>query len=256
MKRIMLSGAGTLLLLIAGCGVREKVVYFQENQNGQDTIRPYSYSPVYHTSDLLSVTISAMDAETAKPFNTNVIAYTADDGRVSNVPMQQGYFVDSAGMIELPVLGPVHVGGLNRSQATELIRKKLDAYIDHPIITIKILNYKITVLGDVRQPGTFQVPGERVTLPEAIGMAGDMNITGVRKNILVIRDIDGIKTEIRVDLTSRESYNSPAYYLMQNDIVYVEPNKARRNSSVVGTNAGIIVSVTSIILTTIILLTR
>lgn len=248
--------AAALLTMSAACGLRKKVVYFQGNDAGTDTILPYTYVPVYHVNDLLSVTVSAMDAEAVKPFNTNVVAYTSEDGRVSNVPMQQGYFVDSSGMIDLPVLGQIRVGGLSRSQATKLIRDRLNTYVVNPIVTVKILNYKITVLGDVKAPGTFQIPGERVTLPEALGMAGDMNITGQRTNILVIRDLDGKKTEYRIDLTKKECYNSPAYYLMQNDIVYVEPNKARRSSSAVGTNAGIIVSVTSLILTTVILLTR
>jgi len=255
--RLLLPGGSIFLIMLAtSCAVREKVVYFQDSETGGDTLKPYNYSPVYHANDLLSVSVSAMDAEAVKPFNTNVIAYTAEDGKASSVPMQQGYFVDSAGMIDLPVLGQVKVGDLTRSQATKLIREKLNAYVVNPIVTIKILNYKITVLGDVKVPGTFPIPSERVTLPEALGMAGDMNITGIRKNVLVIRDIDGVKTEFRVDLTSKECYNSPAYYLLQNDIVYVEPNKAKRNSSTVGTNAGIIVSVSSLIITTIILLTR
>jgi len=207
-------------------------------------------------NDLLSITVSAMDAETVKPFNINVIAYTSEDGRASNVPMQQGYFVDTAGMIDFPVVGKIKVGGLSRPEAVQLIKQKLAPYVVDPLVTIKIMNYKVTVLGDVKIPGAFPVPSERVTLPEALGMAGDMNITGMRKNILVIRDIDGVKTEIRVDLTSKNAYNSPGYYLLQNDVVYVEPNHAKRNSSIIGTNAGIFISVASLLLTSIALLTR
>jgi polysaccharide export outer membrane protein len=245
-----------LVTLGASCGIREKTVYFQPAQSGSDSIEKRFYSPVYHSNDLLSITVSAMDAEAARPFNISVVAFAAEDGRVSNTPMQQGYFIDTAGMIDFPVIGKIRVGGLNRPEAVQLIKQKLTPYIVDPLVTIKIMNYKITVLGDVKLPGVFPIPSERVSLPEALGMAGDMNITGVRKNVLVIRDIDGVKTEIRVDLTSKSAYNSPGYYLQQNDVVYVEPNKAKRNSSIVGTNAGIFISVASLLLTTIAILTR
>lgn len=242
--------------IVSSCGVREKVVYLQDSENGSDSIAKHYYSPVYRSNDLLSISVSSMDAETVKPFNMNVVSYTSEDGRASNTPMQLGYFVDTAGCIEFPVVGRIKVGGLNRTEMVQMLRHKLSPYVVDPIINVKILNYKITVLGDVKMPGTFTIPSERVTLPEALGMAGDMNITGVRKNILVIRDLDGVKTEYRVDLTSKNAYNSPAYYLMQNDVVYVEPNKAKRNSSVVGTNATIFVSIASLLLTTIALITR
>jgi polysaccharide biosynthesis/export protein len=257
-RHYLLLGCAGLFLIALGtsCGIREKTVYFQPTENGSDSIVKRFYSPVYRSNDLLSITVSAMDAEAVKPFNLNVIAFTSDDGRASNAPLQQGYFVDSAGTIDFPVIGKIAIGGLGRSEAVQLIKQKLAPYVVDPLVTIKIMNYKITVLGDVKFPGAFPVPSERVTLPEALGMAGDMNMTGVRKNVLVIRDIDGMKTEIRVDLTSKSAYNSPGYYLQQNDIVYVEPNNAKRNSSIIGTNAGIFISVASLLLTSIALLTR
>lgn len=232
------------------------MVYFQPSVSGSDSIIQHAYAPVYHSNDLLSVTVASMDAESVKPFNMSIVAYTSEDGRATNVPMQQGYFVDTAGYIDFPVLGKLKVGGLTRMQAVQLIRQKLTPYVIDPLVIVKILNYKITVLGDVKNPGTFPIPSERVTLPEALGMAGDMNVTGVRNNVLIIRDIDGVKTEIRVDLTSKETYNSPGYYLRQNDVVYIEPNRAKRNSSVTGTTAGIFISVASLLLTTIAILTR
>jgi polysaccharide export outer membrane protein len=257
-KRYVLLACVGLLFTALGtsCGIRKKVVYFQPAEDGTDTIATYSYSPVYHSNDLLSITVSAMDAEAVKPFNTSVISFTSEDGRASTVPMQQGYFVDAEGWIDFPVLGRIKVGGLKRSEAVLQIKQKLAPYVVDPSVVIKILNYKVTVLGDVKLPGSFPITSERVTLPEALGMAGDMNMTGVRKNVLVIRDIDGVKTEIRVDLTSKSAYNSPGYYLQQNDVVYVEPNKAKRNSSIIGTNAGIFISVASLLLTSIALLTR
>lgn len=258
MRNCLLYGCAALLmtLIAASCGVREKTVYFQPSESGSDSIVKMWYSPVYRSNDLLSVTVSAMDAEAVKPFNMSVIAYSTEDARAAGVPTQQGYFVDSAGFINFPVVGRIEVGGLSRDQATQRIREKLAPYVVDPIVNVRILNFRITVLGDVKTPGSFSIPSERVSLPEALGMAGDMNMTGVRRNVLVIRDIDGQKTEIRVDLTSKNAYNSPAYYLQQNDVVYVEPNRAKRNTSAIGTNTGIFISVASLLLTSIALLTR
>jgi len=244
-----------IVLFITSCHTSKEIVYLQEN-SGADSTANFYYSPVYHMNDLLSITVSAMDAEAVKPFNRAIVAYTSDNAQASNVPMQQGYFIDTAGYISFPVIGQLKIGGLTRMQAIQMIRDELKTYVKDPMVMIKILNYKVTVLGDVKLPGTFSVSSERITLPEALGLAGDLNITGVRKNILIIRDIDGKKTEIRVDLTSKNAYNSPGYYLRQNDVVYVQPNRVRRGSSVVGTNAGILVSIASLLLTTIALLTR
>ena len=122
---------------------------------------------------------------------------------------------------------------------------------------MRILNYKVTVLGEVKNPGTFTIPNERITLPEALGIAGDLLITGVRHDVLVIRDVDGKITETRIDLRKKDLFRSPVYYLQQNDIVYVEPNRARINSSVVNaSNAGIAISVLSLLITMVTLLTR
>jgi len=144
------------------------------------------------------------------------------------------------------------LSGLSRSEAISHIQKRLALYINHPVVTVQILNYKITVLGDVKKPGTFKVPNERITLLEAIGLAGDLNITGNRKNVLVIRDHDGVKEEYRIDLTASALFSSPVYYLEQNDMVYVEPNgTARLRSSLFVTTTGIFVSLTSLIITTI-----
>ena len=119
------------------------------------------------------------------------------------------------------------------------------------------MNYKITVLGEVRNPGTFTIPNERITLPEALGIAGDLQISGIRKNVMVIRDIEGKKTEYRVNLTSKELFSSPVYYLQQNDLVYVEPNRAKVNSSVVNpANVSLVISIISLFVTMVILFTR
>ena len=141
--------------------------------------------------------------------------------------------------------------------ATVLLKEKLSAYINNPVVNIQILNFKVTVLGEVNTPGTFKIPNERITILEALGLAGDLKITGVRKNVLVIRDNNGEKEEFRVNLTDRELFNSPIYYLQQNDVVYVEPNAASRsNSTIWKTTGGVFISLTSLIITTIVLIVK
>ncbi|WP_430405535.1 polysaccharide biosynthesis/export family protein [Fluviicola sp.] len=139
----------------------------------------------------------------------------------------------------------------------DTIHTLLNGYLKNPTVQIQIQNFKITVLGDVKNPGTFKIPNERITLIEAIGLSGDMKMSGVRKNVLVIRDSCGIKREYRVDMTKKELFSSPAYYLKQNDVVYVEPNVAARSEGTLWKTTGaIFISLTSLVITTIILITR
>ena len=235
------------------------MIYFNSEEIIKNSEVNKSYIPVFHTDDLLGINVSGIDQETVKPFNLPVIAGGSGNssGYVTGTPSLLGYLIDADGNIDFPVVGKIKLLGLSRMEATELIKDKLKAYLNNPIVNIRILNYKITVLGDVRNPGTFNIPNERITLPEALGIAGDLNITGKRKNILVIRDVDGKKTETRVDLTSNELFSSPVFYLTQNDIVYIEPNRAKLNSSVVNaSNVGIVISVISLITTIAVLLSR
>lgn len=247
-------------LTLTSCASKKKINYFQ-NSSANDTIikaeNNQTYTPVFKADDFLSIEITAADLESVKPFLLDVLPGGGQATAYNNgIAAKSGYLIDAFGNIDFPLLGKIHFAGLNRIEATELIKKRLSEYINNPIVNIRIQNFKITILGDVRNPGSFNIPNERITLPEAIGIAGDLNITGVRKNILVIRDNNGVKTEYRIDLTSKEVFTSPVYYLSQNDVVYVEPNRAKRNSSLVSTTAGVFISVTSLILTTVNLLTK
>lgn len=218
-----------------------------------------NYTPTLKTDDLLSITVSSTDPDAVKPFNLPIATmFNNNMGSYSQgAPTPPGYLIDAEGNIEFPIIGKIKVAGMTRPAAIEIIREKLKIYVKDATVIIRILNYKVTVLGEVKNPGTFTIPNERISLPEAIGIAGDLNITGLRKNVLVIRDVDGKKTEYRVDLTSKELFSSPVFYLNQNDIVYVEPNRAKINSSVINpANAGIVISSVSLIITVIALITR
>ncbi|MGI9533152.1 polysaccharide biosynthesis/export family protein, partial [Lutimonas sp.] len=134
------------------------------------------------------------------------------------------------------------IAGMNRAQATKMLQDKLTDYIKDPIVDIETVNYRITVLGEVARPGTFTATNERITLIEALSLAGDLTIYGERENVLVIQDYDGKKTYTRVNLKSDDLFNSPVYYLSQNDVVYVEPNKTRAKNSAIGAQTGVILS--------------
>ena len=242
-------------LLLSSCATKERMVYFQ-NDNQQDTIisSHSGYTPVLKKDDFISVIVTADDPETAIPFNfpAQESRNLSSNGYTQGNPVKTGYLIDEEGNVSLPVLGRIHLAGMNRMEATAMLENKYSEYLNNPVVNIHIENYKITVLGDVLKPGTFKIPNERITILEAIGLAGDLNITGERENILVIRDMNGKKVTYRLDLTSPDVLNSPAYYLQQNDVVYVEPNSAARSQGTFWRTSGsILISVTSLIVTTI-----
>lgn len=238
------------IFTIVSCASREQIVYFQGDM---ETIarEAEKYSPTIQPDDLLVITISARDFDATKPFNQVNYYY-----QNQNEMRLQTYLVDEEGYIEYPVLGKVKLGGLSRSQAIEELKKQLSEYIIDPGVTLGITNFKVTVLGEVARPGSFTIPNERITVLEALGLAGDLTINGVRNNVMVLREINGEKSFHRIDLTSSSSVTSPAYYLMQNDVVYVEPNRAQINSSTYSRNTSVIISVAGLIITVISVLTR
>jgi polysaccharide export outer membrane protein len=244
-----------LVVLLSSCASKKKMVYFQGSMNGSENT---NYNPILHTDDFLTVIVMGMDQETVKPFNLPVTTTMMNAGGYSlGSQTPPGYLVDINGNIDFPLIGKVKVAGLTRSVVIDSLKARLKPYLTNPTILIRILNFKVTVLGEVNNPGTFTIPNERVTLPEVLGIAGDLKITAKRKNIIVIRDVDGKKTEYKVDLTSKDIFSSPVYYLNQNDVVYVEPNRAKLNSAVLNqSNVGIIISAVSLIITVIVLIKK
>lgn len=179
-----------------------------------------------------------------------------------NVSQQRlvGYLVNQDGNIDFPILGEIHVEGLTRMQVTELIKKRLieEELIKDPIVTVQFLNFKVSVIGEVGRPGTFDISGDRITLLEALSMAGDLTIYGRRDRVAVIREKDGKRSILYHDLRSSDIFQSPCYYLQQNDIVYVEPNNAKTGQSRINSNnsvgvwlsgVSVLASITSLLVT-------
>lgn len=240
----------SLIFLLFSCASRKDIVYYQNIDTikaGQNT---NSYEVKIQPDDLLMIIVSAEDPEIALPFNLTTVA-TQNNANLLAATSQsviQSYLVDKSGNIEFPVLGKLQIGGLTRTEALQLLKDKIGVYIKNPIINMRIMNFKISMQGEVNIPGTYSVTSERVTLIEALSMAKDMTIYGKRDNILVIREVNGVKSYNRVDITKADFINSPFYYLAQNDVIYIEPNRTKVNASAVGPNTSVIISAVSILI--------
>ncbi|MDH0673124.1 polysaccharide biosynthesis/export family protein [Empedobacter sp. GD03861] len=240
-------------VIITSCGSRKEIVYFQNQE--QLTTSFEQYIPKIQPTDQLAIVISAADVAAVAPFNQmSTIQTTANSNTIS--PYSPTYTVDENGNISLPMVGNVKLAGLTRSQAIETIKNKVSKYVVNPGVNVNFVNFRISVLGEVTRPGSFIVPTERITLLDALGMAGDLTIKGKRENVTVIRESNGVKERFNVDLTSESALNSPVYYLAQNDVVYVEPNSAQVSASKFTPNYSLWISMAGVIISVISVLTR
>lgn len=248
-----------LVITISSCVSKKDIIYFQNDEIDQSKVSN-SYKTIIKPDDVLQITITALDVEAVRPFNLAAVTYSTSSNSAIGVAQQQTYLVDTNGEIDFPVLGKLKIGGMTRDQFIAFLKDKLEPdYILDPNINIRIANYKVTVLGDVQRPGSYPIPNERITILEAIGLAGDLNISGQRQNVIVHREEEGKKVQYQVDLLSKKIFTSPVYYLQQNDVVYVEPNYARIQSASANSNTSLIISISGVIislLTAISILTR
>ncbi|MGS4345236.1 polysaccharide biosynthesis/export family protein [Myroides odoratus] len=245
-------------VLFTSCASRKKVLYYQ---NVEEVLAQNNTVTHFETrlqpDDLLMIIVSAQDREAAAPFNlTNTMTSNPNNPAGTGQMQQQLYLVDNKGNIEFPVLGTIKISGLSKKEAIDYITTEVSKYIINPIVNMRIMNFKVTVQGEVNRPGIHTVVSERLTLTDAIALSGDMTVYGKRDNVLVIREVEGKRIPYRVDMTKADFITSPYYYLNQNDIVYVEPNKTRVNSSAVGPNLSLGISAISLIVTIIALATK
>ena len=218
-----LSLLALLLVALASCKTLEKLVYLQQGDASQVQA---NYQPLLRTDDQLLIQVGGADMEALAPFQFYYNANQAQGGGAQGMQMLQNitYLIDINGNINFPVLGFVKVAGLTRLQTIELLQNELQKYVEGAVVNVQLVNYKFTVLGQVRNPGVYNIPTERYTILEALGQAGDLLPTGVRQNVLVVREENGQRQEFRLDLTQKDLFASPAYYIHQNDVIYVEPN--------------------------------
>lgn len=253
MKNIVLTIVVSVLFM--QCVSKKDIVYLQYDDVDVKNISN-DYQLKFKPDDMLQIIVSAENLESVQSFNLPVFAVQTTD-RVIGQPQLQAYLVDKDGYIEFPVLGRLKVGGLTRVEVIQLMKQKLNpTYIKNPIINIYITNFKVTVQGDVFRPGTFTVSNERLSIFDALGLAGDLNISGNRENVLVIREENGTKNEYRVNLTSKKILTSPVYYLQQNDVVYIEPNYAKSQDAAYTRNTGLFISLASVLISLLTVVTR
>lgn len=245
-----------LSLAVLSCAPRQEINYMKDIEsvaldnsikNSRSTLQP---------GDQLIITVSAKDLDVVKPFNQNysstatVAQYSAPSGNAQFQPMPSTgptYMVDTDGNIDFPQIGLVNT----KDENVETLKTKLvgliATYVKSPVVDVKLINFKVSVLGEVAKPGTYVIPDGNTTLLQTLGLAGDLTTYGLRNNILIVRNVDGKFTQQRIDITSAQFINSPYYYLKQNDMIYVQPNTVREKSARVDPNTGLYISVASVI---------
>lgn len=215
-------------LFLSSCFTPQKVVYLQDLSQGFELNLKDEYETKICKDDLLQILILAQTTEAAKPFNQSALIQEMSNTAGSN-PEQSAYLVDIEGCVDLPILGRMTVAGMTTLELKNKIMQKLiqKNLIKEPVVQVRILNFKVLMLGEVKNPGALEVKGERITLLDAISQAGDLTMQGRRDRIAVIREESGKRTVHYLDLKSKSIFDSPYFYLKQNDVVYVEPNDVK-----------------------------
>lgn len=260
MKKLFYFTFVLVAVLLNSCGSVKNVAYLQNSDTIDFSRSEYLYDARIMPKDVLTITVSTVNPEASAPFN--LIVRPALNSTSSTIATTGGslqtYLVDNDGQIDFPVLGSLQVGGLSKAECEKMIHDKLLPYLneeENPVVTVRMSNYKISVLGEVNRPGMFTVSNEKINILEALAQAGDLTIYGVRDRVKLIRESSsGKKNVVTINLNDAEIINSPYYYLQQNDVVYVEPNKVKARNSSVGnstnlwfTGTSILISLTSLL---------
>ncbi len=237
---------------MCSCASKKDIIYLQDisNKSKESTFQNLKIQP----GDILDIQISSLNPESIKIFQPEY-AFNFSQNSL-DVKQSNGYLVDNLGQIVFPLIGKLKTSGTTCSSFGELLQDKLSSFIKSPTVKVRIINFKISVLGEVRTPGTFNLIDERINISQALGLAGDLTINGNRNNIKIVRNQNGEQTSALIDLTDASFMQSPYYYLKQNDVIYVSPNTAKVKSSGLIGNVGTLTSVLSLILSLSLVLTR
>ena len=252
LKFVLIAG----LIAVSSCTSHKQVAYLQNSEQVDSEVVMELYDARIQPKDVLTITVSSEDIDAATPFNLTVATMMNATRSTYSQPVLQSYLVDNEGCIDFPTLGRLHVGGLTKTQTEELIKSKIASHFKNaPIVNVRFINYKISVLGEVTRPNTYTVSNEKVNVFEALAMAGDLTIYGKRDAVKLIREeSDGTKKIIPLNLNDANIIYSPYYYLHQNDVLYVEPNKAKSMNSDIGSATSLYFSATSIFISMVSLL--
>jgi polysaccharide export outer membrane protein len=257
--KIKLLSALWLICLLTSCGTPKDVLYFQgiDSLTKEQLARMnQNYSSRICPDDLLTITVTGWDPTVVTPFNPPAWAYASQgEVEITNATQLHTYLVDNEGNITFPVLGKVQAAGLSKRELATYLQKEISRYLKDALVNIQIVNYKVVVMGEITRPGAINVRNDRITILDAIGQSGDLTINANRKNILVIRDNNGEKEFGRLDITDPAIFASPYYYLKQNDLVYIEPNKPKQRNYNVTQSQTFTISIVSTLLTTVSVIT-
>lgn len=241
-NHILLFFVLTAVCLLTSCSSSKNVSYFQNREALEKVLKGYQADARIMPKDVLTITVSTTTPEAARQFN--LVTPTSQT-------QLQTYLVDNEGMINFPVVGQLKVGGMTKTEAEKMITEKITPYLtesQNPVVTVRMSSFSISVLGEVNQPGTFTVAREKINVLEALSRAGDLTIYGIRNNVTLIReDSEGNKSYHTLNLNDANIVNSPYYYLQQNDILYVEPNKIKAQNSAIGNMTTLWLSATGVL---------
>jgi polysaccharide export outer membrane protein len=237
---------------LTSCASSKNVAYIQNSNMVDLSESAFLYDARIMPKDVLTITVNTVNPEASAPFNLSVpTSFNNQTRSTYSQPILQTYLVSNDGTIEYPVLGVLNVGGLTKAACEKMIHDKIVPYLnakENPVVTVRMSNYKISVLGEVNRPGMFTVSNEKINIFEALAQAGDLTIYGVRNNVKLIReDAKGKKEIYTLNLNDASIINSPYYYLQQNDIIYVEPNKVKAQNSGIGQSTSLWLTSTSIL---------
>ncbi len=242
-------------LLVSSCASKKNMIYVQDIDTQAGRNITYTSNKI-QVNDILAIKISSLYPETAIPYNFDN-SLSTNSSFIETLKLQ-GSLVSEDGFIVLPIIGSVEARGKSTTDLEEHIKSILESgnYLKGAIVSVRILNSKITILGEVLTPGTYTITEQNVTLLQALGYAGDLKINGDRKDVLIIRDMDGTQYIKHIDLTKTDWFDSPFYFVKQNDVIVVKPNNTKIKSSGYIGNIGTVLTIASILLSTVVILTR
>ena len=241
------------LIAMASCTSYKNVPYMQNSAKVDTTVVSERYDMRIQPKDMLTITVSSENPETAIPFNLTVptsISAAASGKSLTSQPVLQTYLVDNDGYIEFPTLGLLRVEGMTKGEVEDMIKEKIKSnFTNDPIVTVRMANYKITVLGEVAAPGVYALSDEKINVFEALALSRDLTVYGKRDGVKLIREnADGTKKIVSLNLNDANIIHSPYYQLQQNDILYVEPNKAKAHNADVSNMTSLWFSATSLLM--------
>ena len=234
-----------LLLTMFSCKPKENMVYMEKEKNIAESKinQAVFYGAHIQSGDVLDIKVTAFDENAVRPFNLYSMNNSTSPGQMNGQTAQlapQGYLVDNEGFIYFPVLGKLYIKGMTLAQLRADLEKRLLTYLAEPLVSIKQLNFNITVLGEVKKPGQYTNPSDKITVLQALGLAGDMTDYGNRTNVKLIREEEGVSKTYVIDFTDKNITSSPYYYMQQNDVLYVEPDIIKKKSANIDPNRSLI----------------